>query len=337
MRGDAIFRVYSMTKPFVSVAAMILVEEGRLQLADPVSRWLPDFRDVKVSVRRADAAGGGSWELVPAERAITVHDLLRHTSGLTYGTRTDNQPVRDAYVASRLVDWRMLSPAEQVSALARAPLAWQPGTRFEYGLSTDLLGRVVEAVTGMRLRDFLEARLFRPLGMVDTGFVVPPGKRGRIAEPLPDAPDVPFDVTVEPGNDAGGGGAVSTTMDYIRFAQMLLDGGKLGGARILSRTSVELMTSDHLGSRVLAASPSAGFLGVEGYGFGLGFLVRKEAGIAAVPGSAGEFMWGGLFGTFFWVDPRERIVAVVMTQASGPQRTAYRRLWKQLVHQAIVD
>jgi len=279
-----------------------------------------------------------------------VQDLLRHTAGLAYGEITLNAPVKDAYIKAGLYlpgvrdyDARDLTPAEEVERLAKAPLAHQPGTVWEYSLAVDLLGRVVEAASGKRLADFLAQRLFEPLKMQDTGFWVPGAKMGRVAQPLAvdfasGQPIKVIDVSKEPKNDSGGAGGVSTAPDYLRFAQMLLNGGQLDGTRVLSRTTVALMTSDHLGTRIAApVTPSELLLGTPGYTFGLGFAVRQGAGVAGVPGSAGEFMWAGYAGTYFWVDPKEELVAVYMSQAPSTARAYYRKLVKQLVYAAIVN
>lgn len=350
MSNDAIFRIYSMTKPLVSVAAMILMEEGKLQLADRVAKFLPEFAEQQVSVPRTDAYGNVSYTLVPAERPMTVHDLLRHTAGLAYGEITANAEVKEAYAAIGVYkpdgpayEARDIPPAEQVAGLAKAPLIHQPGTVWEYSLASDVLGRVVEKASGMRLGDFLEQRLFEPLGMVDTGFWVPEADLERLAEPLAidpatGMPNRVIDVAAPPANDSGGAGAVSTASDYALFAQMLLNGGELDGTRILSPTTVRLMASDHLGERIAApVTPGELLLGTPGYTFGLGFAVREAPGIAAVPGSPGEFMWAGYAGTYFWIDPAEELVGVLMTQGPGPSRAYYRRHIKQLVYQAIVE
>ena len=351
MALDSVFRIYSMTKPLVSVAAMMLVEDGKLQLTDPVSKFLPAFKGQRVSVARADAEFARlTYTNVAADREMTVQDLLRHTSGLAYGEITQNAPIKDAYAKAgvylpgvRDYDSRDLTPAEQVDRLGAAPLAHQPGTVWEYSLASDVLGRVVEAASGRRLADFLDERLFKPLRMADTAFHVPAGKTSRLAQPLATdhasgQPIKVIDVSAPPKNDSGGAGAVSTAADYLRFSQMLLNGGQLEGVRVLSRTTVELMTSDHLGSRITAPlTPGELLLGTPGYGFGLGFAVRLAPGIAGVPGSAGEFMWAGYAGTYFWVDPKEQVTAVFMSQAPSPIRAYYRKLVKQLVYQAIVD
>ena len=350
MANDAIFRIYSMTKPLVSVAAMILMEEGRLQLADPVAKFLPEFADVQVSVPKTDVFGKVTYALAPPERPMTVQDLLRHTAGLGYGELTGNAAVREAYAEAGVFqpdglpfEARGLSPTDEVTGLAKAPLVHQPGTVWEYSLASDVLGRVVEQASGMRLGDFLEQRLFAPLGMVDTGFSVPQADAARLAEPLATDPatgaaNALIDVSAPPANDSGGAGAVSTASDYALFAQMLLDGGELDGARILSPTTVRLMASDHLGPKIAAPlTPGDLLLGTPGYTFGLGFAVREADGVAAVPGSKGEFMWAGYAGTYFWIDPEQELVGVLMTQAPGPSRAYYRRAIKQLVYQAIVD
>ncbi|HEX4986257.1 MAG TPA: serine hydrolase domain-containing protein [Burkholderiales bacterium] len=350
MAKDSIFRIYSMTKPIVSVAAMMLVEDGRIQLTDPVSKFLPAMKSMTVSVAKADAEFARiTYAQVPADREMTVQDLLRHTAGLAYGEITRNAPVKEAlgkaglYKTTIDYDARDLTPEEEVERIAKVPLAHQPGTVWEYSLASDMLGRVVEAASGERLADFLDKRLLGPLKMHDTGFRVPPGKIGRLARPLAvDAgsgkPNNLIDVSSRPNNDSGGAGGVSTAGDYLRFTQMLLDGGRLDGARVLSRSTVALMTSDHLGTRIAApVTPGELLLGVPGYTFGLGFAVRQGPGIAGVPGSEGEFMWAGYAGTYFWVDPKEEIAAVYMTQAPSPIRAYYRKLFKQLVYAAIDD
>jgi CubicO group peptidase (beta-lactamase class C family) len=236
-----------------------------------------------------------------------------------------------------------MTPAEQVERIAKAPLGQQPGTVWEYSMATDILGRVVEAASGKRLAVFLDERLFKPLKMTDTAFWAPPAKIGRLAQPLAVDPasgqkTSVLDVSAEPKNDSGGAGAVSTAMDYMRFGQMLLNGGILDGQRILSRSTVKLMTSDHLGTRVATPlQPGELLLGTPGYTFGLGFAVRQGDGVAGVPGSAGEFMWAGYAGTYFWVDPKEQIVGLYMTQAPSPLRAYYRKMFKSLVYQALVD
>ena len=349
MAPEAIFRIYSMTKPLVSVAAMMLVEDGTIQLTDPVSKFLPGFDKLQVSVAGKDASGNAAYTLVPQERQMTVQDLLRHTSGLAYGEITANAPVKEglekagSYRKELDFDARNVTPDEQIAKMAAVPLAFQPGTAFNYSLSSDMLGRVVEKASGKRLADFLEERLFKPIGMKDSGFWVPAGKMSRLAESLEKdrfagRPFPLIDVSSQPKNDSGGAGGVSSAADYLRFSQMMMNGGTLDGKRVLSRTTVKLMTSDHLGGAMaLPMDPGLLLLGSRGYGFGLGFSVRLADGVAGVPGSAGEYMWAGYGGTYFWVDPKEQVTAVLMTQAASPQRAYFRKLIKQLVYQAITD
>src|SRR5690349_1465187 len=285
MSEDTVFRIYSMTKPLVSVAAMMLVEDGRIQLTDPVGKFLPGFDKMQVSVA-SKTPEGTSYSTVPAERPMTVQDLLRHTSGLAYGEITQNAPVKEglekAGVYRKDMDYeaRGVTPSEEIEKLAAVPLAYQPGTTWNYSLSVDVLGRVVEVASGKRLADFLDERLLKPLKMRDTAFYVPAAKMARLAEPLEkdrfsgNAIKL-IDVSSPPKNDSGGAGAVSTAADYLRFCQMMMNGGALDGARMLSRTTVRLMTSDHLGSFInQPMQPGELLLGVKGYSFGLGFAVR---------------------------------------------------------------
>ena len=349
MTTDSMFRIYSMTKPLVSVAAMMLVEDGTIQLTDPVSKFLPGFDKLQVSVPQKNDAGQTTYTLVPQERQMTVQDLLRHTSGLAYGEITQNAPVKEGYekigvyYKDRDYDSRNLAPADQVAKMASVPLAFQPGTIWHYSLSSDMLGRVVEKASGKRLGEFLQERLFAPLKMRDTAFWVPAPKAARLAEPLEKdrfaGRAFPLvDVSAQPMNDSGGAGAVSTAADYLRFSQMLMNGGRLDGARVMSRTTIKLMTSDHLGSHIIQnPQPGELLLGTKGYSFGLGFAVRTGDGVAGVPGSQGEFMWAGYAGTYFWVDPKEQLTAVLMTQAASPQRAYFRKMVKQLAYQAITD
>ena len=340
MTPDTVFRLYSMTKPMASVAIMMLVEEGRIGLADPVSKFLPALDKLQVST---------GAETVAAERPIRIYDLLRHTSGLAYGELTANAPVREAYVRAGLrpeldYDSRGPSPEAFVQALAAAPLARQPGTTWEYGLSVDVLGRVVEAVSGQRLEAFMEERLFRPLRMADSGFSLRDERQGaRLALHSgvdPAAGNKPvgmIDVSRPPGNASGGAGAIGTAGDYLRFGQMLLNGGELDGARILSPATVRLMASDHIAGLAAPLPPGMLLLGSPGYGFGLGFLVRLADGGALVPGREGQFMWAGYGGTYFWVDPKAELVAVMMTAAPSVGRAAQRRLFQTLVYSALAD
>lgn len=341
MRTDTVFRIYSMTKPLVSVAAMLLVEDGVIQLTDPISKFIPSMKDVKVSTDSGDA---------PAGRAPTVQDLLRHTAGLAYGEITRNEKVKAGLVSAGFAkpgvidfDARDMTGAEQSERIGKIPLVNQPGTIWEYSLASDILGRVVEAASGKRLGAFLAERVFVPLRMTDTAFSVPEAKLSRLAEPFDKDPasglaSKLIDVSKEPGNDSGGAGAVSTAMDYLRFAQMLLNGGQLQGQRIMSPSTIRLMTSDHL-STIVSNPQAPGLLGLgsNGYTFGLGFAVRMNNGLAGVPGSAGQYLWAGYAGTYFWVDPAQQLAVVYMSQAPSPARAYYRRMLMQLVYQAIMD
>jgi CubicO group peptidase (beta-lactamase class C family) len=329
MGQDAIFRIYSMTKTIVSVAVMILWEEGRLLLSDPIGRYLTALASPKVGV-----VTGGTYDLVDAERPITVQDLLRHTSGLTYEFRGDT-PIHKAYAEQRVARLKQTN-ADQVEALGQLPLLYQPGTKWEYSRSTDVLGRLVEVISGQTLGSFLQDRVLRPLGMTDSGFSVPEADQGRIAEPFARDPEGGTDVTLldvrRPALfESGGGGLVATTMDYARFLAMLIGNGRLDRTRLLGRKTIELMTSDHLGG--ITGSPD---LLPPGHGFGLGFAVRTSAGMAPFPGSVGSYYWGGAAGTTFWVDPTERLFAVLMVQAPA-QREHYRVLFRDLVYAAVTD
>ncbi len=344
LRRDAIFRAYSMTKPLVSALAMMMVEEGKLQLADPMVKFFPAFANMQVLSNPSDPNSARE----PAKRQITVQDLLRHTSGLTYGEFTRMASVKNAYIDAGLFSNEVpmksmaLTPEQQVEAFAKAPLLWQPGTTFEYSLSTDLLGRVLEKVSGKTLDVLLDEKLLKPLGMKDTHFVVPAAKAARIAEPLKidpttGGPAMPMlDSTRPTGNISGGGGISTTADDYLRFCQMLLNGGTFDGKRFLSRTTVALMTSDHLGPRIATpVQPGEVLMGVQGYTFGLGFMVRQGQGIAGVHGSEGDFAWGGIGGTYFFVDPKEQLIGIMMAQTPGAIRQSYRRMFKTLVYQAL--
>jgi CubicO group peptidase (beta-lactamase class C family) len=340
MPKDAIFRLYSMTKPYTSVAAMMLMEEGKLRMTDPVSKYLPALANLQVSVPVIDPYTAATKYInVPVEREVNIQDLLRHTSGFVYPGFTAHPKVKELYT-SEGVDWKDVTPADQVARLAKVPLAHQPGSTFEYGLSSDVLGRVIEVISGMPLGQFLQERIFTPLGMVDSAFIVAKDKLNRLAQPF--ATDRPtstpinlLDVASPQKNDAGGAGSVGTASDYARFLQMMVNGGQLDGVRLLSPTSVRYMTSDHLG----ADFKSAGVTTLPaGTGFGLGFAVRRETGRFEVTGNAGEYYWAGAAGTGFYVDPKLDLICIWMTQAQpGMARRYDRYLFKQLVYQAIVD
>jgi CubicO group peptidase (beta-lactamase class C family) len=331
MTPDAIFRVASMTKPITSVAAMMLSEEGRLEIAAPVADYLPEFAELTVGVERQKAA-----------RTMTVQDLLRHTSGLTYAAFGDS-PVQMIWRDANLMD-EGETIAALVDKLGHLPLMFEPGTAWEYSMSTDVLGRVVEIVSGKSLADFFAERITGPLGMVDTGFAASGERAARVAEPQADPATgqrPPMRNIVHPGpRHSGGGGAVSTAADYLRFCQMLLNGGELDGVRLLAPKTVAHMAADHLPPDVgYGATTRARFGALApvpemGYGFGLGFAVRTHQGRSPVPGSVGEFFWGGVTGTYFWIDPQEQLIAILML-AAPDQRLHYRYLSRQLVYAAL--
>lgn len=326
---DAVFRIYSMTKPMVSVAVMQLVEQGRVMLNHPASRYLPAMARLRVA-RDPDAG----LDTVPLDREPTVQDLLRHTSGLTYEFIGNNAVQRE--YERVLTGLRTLSNAQFLDRLVDVPLKLQPGTAWDYGRSTDVLGCLLEAVTGRSLGEHLHDCICAPLGLHDTGFHVPEAHHDRLAQPFAHDPDsgdavTLIDVRQPSAFESGGGGMVSTAGDYARFLQMLLDGGRLDGVRLLSRSTVEWMTADHLGSM-----PSACDLLLPGHGFGLGFTVRLAAGEAPTPGSVGSYAWSGIGGTCFFVDPRQGLVGILMAQAPG-QRDELRQLFRQLVYAALDD
>ena len=324
MRSDSIFRIYSMTKPVVSVAVMMLMERGQLLLSDPVSQYLPEYNNQAVQ-----SAQG----LVPAQQPATVQDLLRHTAGLTYEFLGDS-PVQRQYGEVKIAT-RDRTNAEFSQALGAIPLQFQPGSTWAYSRATDVLGRLVEVISGQRLGQFLQQEIFAPLGMVDTGFVVPPEQHHRLAEPFAQDPDggvlmKVLDPKQTPAMEAGGGGLMSTTLDYARFLQFLRNKGELHGVRLLGPHTVDFMTADHLGD-----IPVNGTLLPPGHGFGLGFAVRTAPGIATVPGSVGLYYWGGIAGTTFFVDPALDLYAILMIQAPN-QRDYYRPLFRDLVYAALL-
>jgi CubicO group peptidase (beta-lactamase class C family) len=328
MAHDSIFRIFSMTKPIVSVGVMTLVEDGHLLLADPVAKFIPEFANQKVGV-----VSGGKLELVPPKRPMTVQDLLRHTSGLTYEHQGDG-PVHKIYQDSR-VRGRKITNAEHAALVASFPLVCHPGDEFNYSRSTDILGRIIEVVSGKSLGTYLTERILTPLQMAETGFATAEVNANRLAEPFAADPWTGdkvalFNMLEQPIMESGGGGLVSTTMDYARFALMLRNGGTLDGNRIIGRKTLELMASDHLGPNVV----TNGTLLSPGHGFGLGFAVRREAGIAPFPGSVGQFFWSGIAGTFFWIDPKEDLFVVFMSQGPG-QRDHTRTLVRDLVYAAV--
>lgn len=336
MEVDDLFRIASQSKAIVSVAAMVLVEEGRLLLSDPVGRFLPEFQETTVAV--ADAEGG--HDVVPADRPITVRDLLTHTSGVAYGGGVGGERWEEAGITGWYFAHRDEPIRETVRRMAGLPFPAQPGERFVYGYSTDILGALIEAVSGESLDRFLAERVFEPLGMRDTHFYLPPEKTDRLAtvySMTPDgsvvrAPDGPGMQTqgqyVEGPRRSfsGGAGLVSTAGDYGRFLQMLLNGGELDGARVLSPKTVQLMTVDHLGERY----------GGDATGFGLGFQLLEDVGAFGQPGTVGAYGWGGAYHSTYWVDPAEELVVVYLTQLIPARLDDHARL-RTLVYQAIVE
>jgi CubicO group peptidase (beta-lactamase class C family) len=331
LQPNAIFWIASMTKPVTSVAAMMLVEEGKLDLAAPVHQYLPEIKDMMVGVEVKDpVTGKTNLTYEPQARPMTLEDLLRHTSGLVYydkGTTAVHKLYAEGYFERYA---RHSTLKDFVSSLARLPLAYQPGEVFEYALNLDVLGRVIEVVSGQPLDQFFDSRLFKPLGMVDTAFWVPPEKLSRLVDP-------PADVSIHPDRDvtkpttmfSGGGGLVSTAADYLRFGQMLLNGGELDGVRILSPATVRRMTTNSLPPGIRIAN-SGGYVGPQGgASWGLGFAIRTDAAGSKVPGSVGSFTWNGLWGCYFWVDPAESLIAIQLIQTGknyDPFLIAFRNL-----------
>jgi CubicO group peptidase (beta-lactamase class C family) len=337
MTADAIFRIYSMSKPITTVAAMMLVEDGKLSLENPVSMYLPEFAKMMVGVEKPDAGGAATLELVPARRPISVYDLMRHTSGLTYGFFGTGL-VKKAYDDARLLQDDQ-SSAEFSQRVARLPLSYQPGTTWDYGHSTDILGRVVEVISGKSLFQFEKERLLDPLGMSDTSFVVTdPLKHARVAEPFADNRSMGRNAEfsnprIAQKFESGGGGMVSTASDYSRFLQMLLNGGSLDGKRFLAPRTVQLMTSEHAGA---SSGIAPGMLANTGYGFGLGFAVRRSTGEAPVPADPGEYNWSGAGGTTMWVNPKADLLVVFMVQTTK-QNLRYRSLLRNMIYASVLQ
>jgi CubicO group peptidase (beta-lactamase class C family) len=347
MRLDTIHRIYSMSKPITSVAVMMLYEEGKFQLNDPVAKYLPEFAKMQVAIDEKDPqTGKPTLKTAPAKRAVTVRDLLRHTAGLTYGFFSDTLVDQEYRKARILSD---LNLAEFVTHLSQIPLLYEPGTRWHYSVSVDVLGRLVEVLSGKPFDQFLQERIFTPLDMRDTGFYVPADKKDRFAKlysPTKDGKIQPAVICATrqecvekfpnavpsylepPTLFSGGGGLVSTAYDYLRFCQMLLNKGQYDGKRLLSRKTVQLMSSDNLGT-----IPGMG----PGAGFGLGFAVSKAPGEAGMMGSPGEYNWGGAAGTRFWIDPQEELIGIFMIQILPHDGLNYGSEFRVLTYQAIAD
>ena len=333
MAADSVFRIYSMTKPIVSFALMMLYEDGKVLLGDPVAKYLPEFANQKVL-----QTVNGVESLHSVRRPATVQDVLRHTAGLTYEFLGADS-VHKQYAQARM-NTRDRSNADFMPELAALPLIAQPGSVWEYSRATDVVGRLIEVISGQTLGDFLKHKILAPLGMHHTAFSVPSDLHHKIAEPFAKDPDgAPqmkvYDVRTPVAFESGGGGLVSTAMDYARFMQCMLNGGELEGVRLLGPRTVDFMTADHLGSIPINAGGSSNLM-TPGYGFGLGFAVRTATGLASVPGSVGMYYWGGLAGTTFFIDPKEDFFATLMIQAPN-QREYYRHLFRDLVYSALVD
>ena len=329
MKFDSIFRIYSMTKPIVSLVLMQLVEEGKLQVSDPVAKYLPEIGKMKVGTE-AIVDGKPTLRLSDPERQMTVQDLLRHTSGLTYGNRGTSL-VHKAYVDAKVGD-RTATNEEMVQRLSTVPLLFQPGARWEYSVAVDVQGRLIEVLTGKKLGEVLAERIFLPLGMADTSFQVPAAKLARAAQPgqKPNGPPMTPRFKVDDGAkyESGGGGLLSTTDDYLRFTMMLANGGAFQNKRLIGKKTLEFMAADHTGSR--PGRP-------DGFGFGLGFEVHTRLGDSALMGSVGEYGWSGAAGTTFWVDPKEQLVAIYMVQASEGDTRFLRNQFRTMVQAAIID
>jgi CubicO group peptidase (beta-lactamase class C family) len=337
MREDSVFRIASQTKALVSVGVMMLQEEGRLLLNDPVGKYIPEFKETTVAVPKQ----GGGYEVVKAKRQVTIRDLLTHTAGVGYGGGV----ARDRWEAAKITGWYFADRDEPVGAtvarMAALPFDAQPGERYVYGYSTDILGVVIERASGQTLEEFLRTRIFEPLGMKDTHFYLPESKADRFAVVYSAKESGRLERAPEPGgmvgqgaylkgprkSFSGGAGLLSTAGDYARFLSMLLNGGELDGQRLLSRKSVELMTVDHLNGVAFR----------EGQGFGLGFSVVKDLGARGQPGSVGEYGWGGAYHSTYWVDPKEQLVVVYFTQLIPARGLDDHDKLRALVYQAIVD
>ena len=333
MKPDSIFWIASMTKPVTSVAAMILAEEGKLELDAPVSQYLPELKDMQVASEKTDPATGiKEFVLEPPKRLMTVWDLLRHTAGLVYPPQYFDTPIHRLY-GEKVVFARDKTLADLVASLGGLPLAHQPGEVWEYSLAVDVLARVIEVASGAPFDQFLENRIFAPLHMVDSGFYVSEAKLPRLVDaPTPERPHL-WDVTKQSRLFSGGGGLVSTAPDYLRFCQMLLNGGELDGVRILTPKALLLMTTNSL-------PPDIRFVGsmvgpAAGSSWGLGFAIRTDPESSHVPGSVGSFTWGGVWGTYFWIDPAERLIVIQMIQTAPDNSGPYSGVLRNLTYAAL--
>ena len=339
MTHDSIFRIASMTKPVASVALMMMYEEGRFQLRDPISKWLPEFADMQVAIPAPSQERLTSrFKTIPAARPITVQHLLTHTAGLANSYRGITQPeFQEMSAQTQPGD----TVGDMLQRLAKLPLNFHPGDHWEYGRATDIVGRLVEVMSGQTLDAFLKERIFEPLDMTDTHFYLPQSKLDRFTAlyrpdasgtiELSEAPTAESRFVADPHvYFSGAGGLVSTARDYFRFHQMMLNGGELGGTRLLSRKTVEIMTANHTGDKGI-------WLAGPGYGFGLGYAIVTDLGPAATPRSEGSYYWSGAYGTIFWVDPREELIGIVLQQLRPYTHLNVRPDMASMTYQAIVD
>jgi len=339
MTTDTIFNIASMTKPMTTVGALMLYEQGKILIDDPLSKYFPKFAQMRVAARDAD--GEPTADTVPANRPITIQDLMRHTSGIIYGGR-GNTLVHKMYPAGSRDASRNYDGAAFMDKLASLPLLYQPATVWDYGFGLDMLGLTIEQISKQSLGQYLQANLFAPLGMTDTGFSIPPDKAARYARPLPVDPDTGKaqerapELTQPLKFECGGGCAASTASDYLRFAMMLMNGGRSSEARLLGRKTVDYMLSDQLGPNIKNLVGKADPTRAD-YGFGLGLAVRATPGVVRMMGSVGQFSWPGASGTDWWVDPREELAVVYLSAAPGPIRWHYRQKINALVYQAIIE
>ena len=341
MREDTIFRIYSMSKPITSVALMMLFEEGKFRLTDPVSRYLPELKKLEVMIDAPDAPGDKERARTEsAKREMTIQDLLRHTAGLSYGF-FGGSSVDKMYLQEKVLD-NAGTLEDMTRKLGRLPLIHHPGEKWRYSVAVDVQGRLVEVLSGERFDRYLQRRIFEPLGMIDTGFDVPKEQLGRFAQMYAPLDDNREKLEIAPAESSarymasgtffsGGGGLVSTVHDYLRFCQMALNGGELDGKRILSRTTVNLMTMDHT-TRIDSERARN-----TGYGFGLGFAVHVDPAASGSASSVGEFNWGGAAGTKFWIDPKEELIGIYMVQILPHTGLRYGDMFKQFVYQAVAD
>ena len=338
MTHDAIFRIASMTKPIASTALMMLYEEGRFQLRDPISKWLPEFADMQVALPPPTQERTGRYKTVPAAGPITVQQILTHTAGLANSYRGITQPDFAEMSAQRKPGDTV---GDMLKRLAELPLNFHPGEAWEYGRATDVVGRLVEVMSGQTLDMFLKERIFEPLDMTDTHFYLPASKVDRFTAlyrpdangkiELAEAPTPESRFVAEPHvYFSGAGGLASTARDYFRFHQMMLNGGELEGTRILSRKTVELMTTNHTGDKGI-------WLAGPGYGFGLGYAIVTDLGPSGTPRSEGSYYWGGAYGTIFWVDPEEELIGILMEQIRPYTHLNIRPDLATMTYQAIID